>query len=260
MAAITGLTSDVVSWAGTFNAALLALLKPGSFTLNTNADSLDTTSYDAGAAAVRSKIKGLKSWDAEFQAQLANPRSGIGGNVTGSAYATNIQRFELSLRAAALDSTTFTTTGARTFASGLVEWNGSFEGLVDSSVPITEAGSSTEPLTATFTVSSGNTLAGTIFTTRAEVVSQVGELVLVRYDFDGSGHLTIAGSANMMPAASTQVTPAAGELVLKAHEAGASDKTYTGSAFWTEIGIRVDPAALSTVRVRCQGTGALVVV
>lgn len=258
MAVITGLTSDVVSWAGTFNAATLALLKPGSFTLNTAADSLDTTAYASGAAAVRTKIKGLKSWDAEFQAQLAAPINGINGSVSGAAYTANVQRYELSLRAAPLDSTIFGAT-TRTFAPGLVEWGGSYEALVDSSTAITEAGSSSEPLSATFTVASGNTLAGTIFTTAASVVSQVGELVVVRYSFEGTGHVTSVGSANMIPASTTLATPVAGALVLKAHEAGGSDKTYSGDAFWTEIAISVDPATTVSVRVRGQGTGTLTI-
>jgi hypothetical protein len=258
VAIVTGLTSDIVSHAGTFNAALLALLKPGSFTLDTNADSLDTTGFAAGAAIVRTKIKGLRAWTVDVDAYQATPVNGINGSISGAAYTTSVQRYNLSLRAQPIDTTAWPITSQwRTSSPGLVEWDGSYDAIVDTSTAITEAGSSSEPLEATFTVNTSNTLVGTIFTRSAQVVARVGELVVVRYAFDGTGHLVSSGSANLLPAASTIATPVAGSLVLKAHEGGATDKTYTGDAFWTEIGISVDPAAVNTIRVRYQGTGAL---
>jgi hypothetical protein len=258
MAIVTGLTSDVVSHAGTFNAAMLALLKPGSFTLDTNADSLDTTAYASGAAIVRSKIKGLRSWTVDMEAFQATPINGIAGSISGAAYTTSIQRYNLSLRAQPIDTTAWPITSQwRTSSPGLVEWSGNYDAIVDTSTAITEAGSSTEPLNVTFTLASGQTLAGTLFTTNAQVVSRVGELVVVRYSFDGTGHIVSVGSSNIIPAASTIATPLAGSLVLKAHEGGGTDKTYTGDAFWTEISLTVDPAAVISVRVRYQGTGAL---
>lgn len=253
MSGTTGLTGSVTSWAGTFNAAMLALLKPATFTLDTNADSLDTTAFNAGAAIVANKIKGLKHWRGQFSGPLATPAHGITGAVSGTAYSTNVQRWSMSLRCNPLDSTSYPiTSNWKTFLPGLVMGSGSFDAIVDGTTPITEAGSSTEPATGTFTLSTGNTLAASLFTTGAQIVSRVGDLNVVRYSFDIDGHVTSVGSANIVPAASTLATPVAGALVLQS----AASRTYTGSAFWTGIEIVVNPAAISLCTVSFQGSGA----
>jgi hypothetical protein len=196
-----------------------------------------------------------------MEAFQATPINGIAGSISGAAYTTSIQRYNLSLRAQPIDTTAWPITSQwRTSSPGLVEWSGNYDAIVDTSTSITEAGSSTEPLSnVTFTVASGQTFVGTLFTTNAQVVSRVGDLVVVRYSFDGTGHLQSVGSSNIIPAASTLATPIAGSLKLKAHEGGGTDKEYTGDAFWTEISLTVDPATVVSVRVRYQGTGALVI-
>lgn len=256
MAATTGLTGAVTSWAGTFNAATLALLKPASFSLDSTAAELDTTGYNAGAATVRSKIKGLKGWSGQFSGYLATPTNGIAGSVSGAAYTTNVRSWDMSLRAAAVETTAWPITANwRTFTPGLVEWGGSFEALVDGTTAITLAGDSTEPLAATFTLASGQTLAGSIFASQAGVVSRVGELQVVRYTYVGTGEVTSVGTTNIIPAATSIATPVAGSLVLTA----ATSRTYTGSAFWTEISVGVDPNSVNQCSVSFQGSGALTV-
>lgn len=254
MSATTGLTGSVTSWAGTFNAAMLALLKPATFTLDTSADSLDTTAFNAGAAIVANKIKGLKSWRGQFAGPLATPAHGITGAVSGTAYSTNVQRWSMSLRCNPLDATAYPIASSyKAFIPGLVSGSGSFDAIVDGTTAITEAGASTEPSTGTFTISTGNTLAASLFTTGAQIISRVGDLNVVRYSFDIDGHVTSVGTANIIPAATTLATPVAGALVLTA----ASGRTYTGSAFWTSLDIVVDPAAISLCSVGFQGSGAI---
>lgn len=258
MSATTGLTGDVVSWSGTFNAAMLALLKPATFTLDTSADALDSTGYAAGALRVRSIIKGLRSWRGSFGGYLATPVTGMTGNISGAGYSTNIQRWSMQFAANAIDATALpVSSGFRSYLPSLVSVRGTYDAIVDSSTAIKEAGSSSDPAAATFTIQTSNTLAASIITTGAQVVSRVGDLSVVRYTFEVDGDVVSVGSANVIPAASTIATPVAGTMVLKAHEAGASDKTYTGSAFWTGISITVDPAAVTAIQVDFQGDGAI---
>ncbi len=259
MTATQGLLGDVVSWGGTFNTAVLALIKPAGFTANLTAASLDVTGYAAGAAVVRSKIKGLKGISGNIEGFLATPNNGIAGSVSGPTYTSNVRSWNMSIKAAALETTAWpvTATNWRTFLPGLVEWSGSYEALVDSSTAITEAGEAAEPLSATFTIASGQTLAGTIFNTSAAVVSRVGELNVVRYSYEGTGHIVSVGTSNLVPAASTLALPVAGTLILKMAEEGATDKALSFSAFWTELSIDVSPQNAVTIGWGFQGSGAV---
>lgn len=262
MAATTGLQGQVTSWAGTFNAAVLALLKPASFSVDTNAAELDTTGYAAGAAAVRSKIKGLLGWSGQYSGYLAAPTNGIAGSVTktsgGAVYAVNTRSWSMSIRAAAVETTAWPVTNNwRTFVPGLVEWGGSFEAIVDDTTAVLIAGEEVtpSPLGVTFKLSSGNTLAGTVFASQAGISSRVGELQVVRYTYVGTGNVTSVGSENVMPANSgTIATPVAGAMELGLYS---TTRKLTGSAFWTEISVGVDPNSVNQCSVSFQGSGAL---
>src|SRR5574343_672192 len=105
MTATQGILGQVVSWTGAFTSATLALIKPAEFTVNLSAAEIDTTGYAAGAAAVRSKIKGLKGISGNIGGFLATPNNGIAGSVTGLTNTTLIRAWTIALRADALEST-----------------------------------------------------------------------------------------------------------------------------------------------------------
>jgi hypothetical protein len=258
MSATTGLTGAVNSWGGTFNAAMLALLKPATFTADMGADALDATGFAGGAAIVRAKIKGLKSIRGSFGGYLATPVNGIGGGVSGAGYSTNVQRWDMALRCQPVETTVFpATNGWRTFLPGLVDISGSYDAIVDTSTTIKEAGSSSDPASATFAVDASNNFVASIITTGSQVVNRVGDLQVVRYTYEVNGNVQSVGTTNAIPAASTQATPVLGALELKLHEAGGSDKTLSVSAFWTSIRISVDPAIVTAVQVDFQGSDAV---
>lgn len=260
MAAVTGLTGEVDSWSGTFNAALLALLAPAEFSLDMTGADLDTTAFNTSAgsqAIVETHIPALREWRGSFSGSQATATNGILGGVSGASYTNNVRAWDITLEASDLDTTVFNTSASwKTFAPGLVRWSGSYEALVDDTTSIAIPDASAQ--SATFTLTTSNTWAGSIFTTGAQVTSRVGDLAVVRYSFRGSGHITVTGSAAVMTATSTQATPAAGSLVLMAKDNnGSSDVKYTGSAFWTSIAVsnRVGEELKATVGFR--GTGAL---
>lgn len=265
MSVTTGLTGEVVSWAGTFNAAMLALLKPASFQMANPGIANDTTGFAGGAAVVRSKIPGLRGWSGSIAGFLAAPVSGILGSVatSGSEYVTNVRAWDMALTCDVLgdsgDATGFNPTGGwMDKYPGLVTGSGSYEALVDHSAALTLATAAGASLsTLTFTLTTGQTLAASAIITSAEVTESVGQLNVVRYSYEITGHVTIVGSANIIPAAVAQVTPVAGALLLKLSEQGGSDKTLSGSAFWNRIALRCTPTQPITVDIGYTGTGAL---
>lgn len=265
MAATTGLTGDVVSWAGTFNAATLALIKPASFSMNNPGVALDSTGFAGGAARVMTKIPGLRSWGGSISGYLATPATGMLGSVatSGSEYVANVRSWDMALACNVVgdggDATPFAPTGGwMAKYPGLCTASGSFEALVDSSTTMvlcTAAGSALSTLT--FTLTTSQTFAASAMITAVDITETVGQLNVVKFNYEVSGDVTSAGSANVIPAASTIATPVEGSLVLKCHEAGASDKTLTGNAFWNRIGFKVTPTAVTSVEIGFTGNGAL---
>lgn len=261
MAATVGLTGQVTSWGagGSFTALMLALLKPATFSVEMSADELDTTGYNAGAATVMSKIQGLRGWSGSFSGPLAVPTNGILGLVAtaGTGYVKNAKSWNFSMRCSPLETTAWplTAVGGRTFSPSLVEWGGSFDCLVDDTTVLTVPGAevlSTDTLT--LTLGTGVTLAGKAFTSAASVGSSVGGLQEVSYTFVGTGEVTSVGSTNIIPAASSIATPVAGTIELGLYS---TTRKLSGSAFWTEISVRVSPDGVNQCTVSFQGSGAL---
>lgn len=261
MAAVTGLTGEVSSWNGTFNAALLALLAPAEFSLEMTGASLETTAFTPATGTqtvVATKIPGLREWRGSFAGSQATATNGIAGTVSGANYSTNVRAWEITMTAAELDTTVFQTANSwKTFAPGLVAWSGTYEALVDDTTLVAVPDVAT--VTATFSIDASNSWIGSIFTTGATVTGRVGDLFVVQYTFEGTGHLESSGTAAVLPDNNgTVATPAAGSLVLYARDNnGTNDRTYTGSAFWTRIAVscRVGEVVRGTVNFR--GTGAL---
>ena len=266
MSVTTGLTAAVNSWAGTFNAAMLALISPATFTVNAPASIFESTAFNGGVAVVKTKVAGLRTWNGTITGFLASPKTGILGAVatSGSEYVTNVRSWSMDLSAEVLgqggDTTGFTQASAGWMDKypGLVTASGGFEAMVDHSTALTLATAyDATPSTLTFTITTGQTLAATALVSVADISSAVNQMNMVKFSYEVTGHVTIVGSANIIPAASTQATPVAGSLALKLSEQGASDKTLTGNAFWTKIGLNVAPNVLTPVNVAFSGTGAL---
>lgn len=266
MAVTTGLTGAVASWAGTFNAAMLALIKPATFSMNNPGIALDTTGFTVGnAGVVKTKIPGLRSWSGSIGGYLATPATGILGNLStsGSEYVANVRAWDMSLTCDVIGSggeaTGFNPTGGwMDMYPGLVTAGGSFECMVDSSTALTLATAAGASLsTLTFTITTGQTLACSAIITAADITETIGQLNVIKFNYEATGHVTVVGSSNVIPAAVAQATPVAGSLVLTVSEQGASDKQLSGSAFWTKIGVKVSPGTVTAVDIGFQGSGAL---
>lgn len=261
MAASIGVQGQVVSWAGTFNSAMLALFKPAAFTITQQAQEFDTTGYNSSNQAIASDyLKGLRQWSGSIEGFNATPVNGVAASISGTAYSANARAWGIDIECDAKDTTAWSVTNYwRTFKPGLQRWSGFYECLVDDTTATTpvlgSADATAEPLSATFTLVSGNTWAGSIFTTGAQITSRVGDMNVVRYTFRGSSNLTVAGSAAFVPANSgTMVAMVAGSLILEADDG----VTYTGSAFPTRLSVGVAVGDVTRCSVSLQGTGAIV--
>jgi len=261
MAASIGVQGQVVSWAGTFNSAMLQLFKPAAFTITQQAQEFDTTGYNSTNDIVASSyLRGLRQWSGTIEGFNATPISGVAASISGTAYSTNARAWGIDIECDAKDTTAWTVTDSwRTFKPGLQRWSGFYECLVDDTT-VTEpvlgnsGGAPEEPLSATFTLVSGNTWAGSIFTTGVQITSRVGDMNVIRHTFRGSSNLTVAGSAAFLPANSgTMVAMVAGSLILEAD----SGVTYTGNAFPTRLSVAVGVGDVTRCSVSLQGTAAL---
>lgn len=260
MAAVTGITGAVTSWAGAQNTQLIATgSEPSSFTLNFEGQEFDTTTFSS--AGVSSFIKGLSAWSGQIVQQLKTPATGDLGLVTFSAgYAANLNAWDMAVDVPALEVTAFGAT-VRSYIPGKLSWGGSFGGYLDGTTVATMVGNSNEPATGTFKLREAgavdDTLAGSIFTTRADLNASPEAVNAVSYTFRGSGNLT-----QSTPSAGTTVfptgvvaRPTVGSLVLTA----STGRTFTGDAFWTRVAISQVVNQLVTVTIDFQGTGALTI-
>lgn len=261
MAAVTGILGAVTSWAGTFNTSLLTGTRPAQFVLNMAGDDLDTTAFaDSG---VETHIKGLSSWSGSFTAQLATPANGNLGLVTFSAgYTTNLNAWNLTANANALETTAFTGT-EKTFIPGTINWGGTFSGYGDGTTAVTAVGNASEPATLTLKYQEAgavdNQISGSAFTTALGYTTTPNAVNAVSYSFRGTGALThadtTAGTTAVWTKNTALATPVAGSMVLTT----TTSRTLTGSAFWTGINISVGVNQATVVTVNFQGSGALTI-
>lgn len=258
MAAITGITGAVTSWAGTQNTQLIATgSEPASFTLDVDGDEFDTTTFATTGA--ETALKGLYSWGGEITQQFKTAQIGSAGSVVFSAgYVTNLNNWELVVTGTEYETTAFGSLTAKTFIPGTFRWGGTFGGFLDDTTVATLPGNSNEPATGTFRLrdlATDDDLSGSIFTTRLGASSSPLAVNTVSYSFRGSGALT-----QSTPTSGTTIFPlgalaaaASGSLVLTA----STGRTYTGDAFWTGITVTVPATNLCTTRIRFRGAGAL---
>lgn len=262
MAALTGITGEITSWATGINAQLAGTgTTPSEATINMEAEEFDSTAFDTTGMAAY--IKGLKSWSVEFTAflKIIDHGGGSNGLVTYSAgYTTGIKSWTMDITRDSFDSTIFGD-AVKTFAPGIIRWGGTYEGFMDGTTALTEPGNSNEPATGTFKyqekTTDDNTLAGSIFTTRASGRSSPAALNTASYTYRGSGALTQStptSGAGIFPAGALANT-AAGSLVFTA----STGRTFTGDAFWERVAISCGVGSLVTIQVTARGTGALTI-
>jgi len=260
MAASVGITGLVAAASGTWN-ALLSRQSVASFTLNFTGAEFDSTEFGSTSGIIpRQWLPGLRSATVNLEAFSATPVLGVVGNATGMDYATNIFEWDMTLAQAVLDVTDFSITNAwRQFAPGLQDWQGSFSGFIDATTAIaniTAASASPTMAAATFTISSGNTLAGNILTRGGGATVAVGDRNIVRYEYRGDNELTVVGTDAILTANSgTMAALAAGSLTLSA----TASRTYVGSFIPTSFQIRVAQGELTRIRATGQLTGALTI-
>jgi hypothetical protein len=248
-----GITGLVTSWGTTgFNDNVVKdLMKPAEFSLSMNNGDLDVTPF-TGPTVFGTAIPGLREWSGSISGYHGSSGGvdGIGGLVATTEYDLNVRSWEISLTADALDVTNWTDLNARWkgYAPGIVRWSGTYEAIIDNAtgigLPPAAAGA------ATFTLSSGNTWAGSIFSTQISAAVRVGDVNIARFAFRGTGDLTVTGSNAGMPAAGI-ATPVAETLTLTAY----TGRTYIGSAFWTGIRVACNIGDSIKTSVDFRGTG-----
>lgn len=262
MAATIGVTGQVTAASGTW-ITLLARMSPASVTLTQTGGEADSTEFAGSPPAIpRSYLPNLRTFGVSIEAYSATPVMGVTGGIAyaGSQYDTNIFDWELTLNQQVQETTDFNISSAwRTFDDGLQDWMGAYSGFIDSSTAIdniTEVTASPTLGTLTLTISSGNTMAGTVFTRSLSAAVRVDDRNIVRYEFRGSSNLTVVGSDAVIAANSgTMVALPGGEMVITA----ASGRTYTGTVIPTSLNIRVAQGEITRIRATGQGTGALVI-
>lgn len=251
-----------VTWSTGVHAQLAGTgTQPREWTLDLEGDELDTTVL--GNTGAMTAIPGLQSWSGSFKALLKVPAYGNGGLVTFAAgYTVNLNSWDMSIVRDVIDTTIFNATSptVKSFIPGLFKWSGSFSGFLDdTTLAIFPGTNSLEPAAATFKYqekgATDNSLAGSILTTRTNIGVKPSAANSISYSWRGTGDVT-------------QSTPSAGTGIITAGALGlqaastltlTSDatRTFSGSAFWKSIGIRVVMGQLVELDVGFAGTGSL---
>jgi hypothetical protein len=209
-------------------------------------------------------MAGLGTASGTITAMFPKASSKIGANGlvswSGDNYDTDgrISAWTLNLSAASKPATPLRAGGVLwdEAVPGLVSWSGTFEAMLDTAdapgLP-TLAGVTPQNITLKLTEegATDNQFTGPALLTQVSPSVTVGELATASYAFASAGDLTLAGTANVLPAGVLGI-PDTGSLVLRA----ATDRTWSGDAFWTSIGITCTPGELIRVEVGWQGTGA----
>lgn len=265
-----GLEGIVTSWAGTANTVLIGAIGEHTCNISVDGGTADRTQYVASLSSM-AYGPGLRSWNGSIKGRYigaGTAQVGYLGAVTyASGYTYHVQDWSAGIKAKSLDITAYdasaTAAGWRQFRPGLLSIDGRYNALVDSANAIVmPTAPGTASAAATFTLTTGVTLAGNILPSQIGVVIPVGDLNKVAYSWVMDGALTAAGSNNIFAAGAVGLPDwdASGTdgvpdttLVVQA----ASGRTYTGAAFWTSINIDHKPGSYIDVTVNFQGSGAL---
>lgn len=239
---------------------IIESMKVHSATLNTSIDNADVTSWATTPPVAASTAIGLQQWSISVSAHFpAVPAFGKCGEfVFSNGYVVGADTWSMALSCGVFESTAFNNT-CPTYASfvpGMISGSGSYECNLDSATAISGLGSGIAGA-ATFRMSdeaTDNTLACNINAIQEDASLAIGSKNRVGYGFQTDGDITAAGTSPLFTAG-TITKPDTTEVVLRA----AGSRTYTGDAFWSNIGISVPMRGLVAITMTLQGTGALTI-
>ena len=246
------IASPTVTWSG----SPIALMSFDQVTLNQTSGAAQYVTQ----ANVNKALADLRSWSGTISGQLATPVTGQGLGVTYSTgYASHVESLSVTVNAAVEQF--YTSSSSSRWMEALpstLSWSGSYVALVDDDDPIIAVGADATPAAMTFTISSSNTLAGSVVSTSIVSDIPVGRLHRVTVQVQGDGTLTAAGTGNIF-AAGAIAPMAAATLTIKAHEVGTTDVQYSGSAFWNQLTVNAATAGHIKSSIGFQGSGALTI-
>lgn len=260
-----GIGGAVTSWAnndggvGELNIAAAETAET-AWTLRYFADEIDATAFGLTASS-RAALAGLKQWDGSITMQQATPSVGVAAALDwdqlSETLEPHVRDWQLVVTAPPVDTTSFSTTGHKSFVPGVISWAATVNYFLDSAVAQPAIGGSG---TLTLTLSSGNTLAGTGYLLSwNQSVSPAGRLIAT-VQVLGSGPIAATdGGANFFGGTASNLVRDAdpegnsSELVLTS----STSRTYTGDAFWTQVAINCPVDQKISATVNFQGTGDL---
>jgi hypothetical protein len=247
------ISAPTVTWSG----SPIALISFDQATLNQTSGAAQYVTQ----TNVNKALADLRSWSGTLSGQLSTPITGSGLGITYSTgYAAFVESWSATINVAVEQY--YTTASSDRWMEALpstLSWSGSYTALVDEDAPIIAVGADATPAAMTFTLSSGNTLAGSVVSTSVVNDIPVGRLHRVTVQVQGDGTLTAAGSNNII--SNGAIAPMTGAtLTLNARESGTNDVEYSGTAFWNQLTVNAATAGLIKSSIGFQGSGALTIV
>ena len=243
----------VTSWSG----LPIANLRHTAATITQAADDIN---YPEATIGSPTSVASLRTVSGTIEGLLPTPQIGNAGAVAYSdGYAQSVQSWSMNLQCPAIPATVFGGSGLssryREFDPGIIEATGSYTAVVDDATGLSEAGEDV-PGAATFTLSSGNTLAGNIYTTQLGLPVTIGQLSVATYNYRVSGGIEAVGTNSIVTAADPIAVPSASTLTFEYADNDTAGE-FAVSAFWTSLNVTVTPGDMTRVQVGWQGTGAV---
>lgn len=204
------------------------------------------------------KVPDLTSWSGSITGHLGTPNTGAALAFShSSGYATNCDSWTFTYNVAAEQYAVAGNGGVMSFLPGAESWTASATFKVDDDLPLVAPAAT--PASMVLTSSSGNTITGNATAVSVSAPFIIGGIPVATYNFEGDNTVAIAGSNNILADSTTIGRMAANTLTIKAHEVGATDVQYSGSAFWTQLTVTANTSGLITYGINFQGTGALTI-
>lgn len=237
---------------------------PATFDISCTAPTLDSTRFSsaAGGATHRRVSKGLRQVQGKIKLYLPTPAIGSSGLVSLGTYGGFAREYNLSIKAESFDSTRFNGTAPEWVSRtpGLLSWSGSMSGPMESGTALPVAGGDSEPLAATFTITSTKSVSGNVYVTNVSHTTDPAKLTEFKLDFEGDSYLATSGAGTHLWAADSApppysiTTPETGKtLTLTSYT---TNHVYAGEAHWTSIDLSVGVDKLIELTVNFVGSGA----
>jgi len=228
---------------------------PYSATLNLAAPALESTEWASTAPLALSHVPDINAATMSFSARFPQgaPKTGAEGLVTFSnGYVLHTDRYTLNLNWSAENGDAFSATPptARAFVPGVFTGSGSYEGAVDDTTAIVDAGATGSATLRLDDDTTDNTFAGAILLDAVSPSFVTGSQSRIANNFTVNGNLTVAGTAPPLPAGAL-AKPDITEIVLRA----SGSRTYTMDAFWSSLSFSVAFGQLIDVSGTLQITG-----